>query len=134
MKIGMVTDSLGSLGFEEVLDAAKTLGLDCVEFATGNWSTAPHIDIDALLRSKPARDRFTRAVADRGLSISASLGVATYPDNGTTAADILLAADRACQVSKRTGRARTSTATDGLALAQEFTLSEPTPVDDRYHA
>jgi sugar phosphate isomerase/epimerase len=71
MKIGMVTDNLGSLGFEEVLDAAKALCLDCVEFATGNWSTAPHIDIDALLRSKPARDRFTRAVADRGLSISA---------------------------------------------------------------
>jgi diguanylate cyclase (GGDEF)-like protein len=70
----------------------------------------------------------------RGLSISASLGVATYPDNGATAADILLAADRACQVSKRTGRGRTSTATDGLALAQEFTLSEPTPVDDRHHA
>ena len=71
MKIGMVTDSLGSLGFEGVLDAAVGLGLECVEFATGNWSTAPHIDIDALLRSKSARDKFTRAVAERGLSISA---------------------------------------------------------------
>ena len=71
MKIGMVTDSLGSLSFEQALDAAAGLGLDCVEFATGNWSTAPHIDIDALLRSKPARDRFTAAVRDRNLSISA---------------------------------------------------------------
>ena len=71
MKIGMVTDSLGSLGFDEVLDAAANLGLDCVEFATGNWSTAPHIDIDKLLRSKAARDRFKDAVGDRGLSISA---------------------------------------------------------------
>lgn len=71
MKIGMVTDSLGSLGFEAVLDAAVTLGLDCVEFATGNWSAAPHIDIDALLKSKAARDRFAGRVAERGLSISA---------------------------------------------------------------
>ncbi|MCR4282119.1 MAG: sugar phosphate isomerase/epimerase [Bauldia sp.] len=71
MKIGMVTDSLGTLGFDEVLDAAASLGLDCVEFATGNWSTAPHIDIDALLRSKKARDAFTGRVAERGLTISA---------------------------------------------------------------
>ena len=71
MKIGMVSDSLGSLGFEEVLDAAADLGLDTIEFATGNWSTAPHIDIDKLLRSKSARDRFTDAVRDHGLSISA---------------------------------------------------------------
>lgn len=71
MQIGMVTDSLGALSFEQVLDAAAGLGLDCVEFATGNWSAAPHIDIDALLASKPARDRFTAAVKDRNLAISA---------------------------------------------------------------
>ncbi|MGH6923793.1 MAG: sugar phosphate isomerase/epimerase family protein [Propylenella sp.] len=71
MKIGMVTDSLGGLSFEAVLDAAAGLGLDCVEFATGNWSTAPHIDLDGLLASKPARDRFMAAVRDRGLTVSA---------------------------------------------------------------
>src|SRR3990172_10435451 len=71
MKIGMVTDSLGALSFEKVLDAAAGLGLDCVEFATGNWSAAPHVDIDKLLRSKAARDRFTASVRDRSLSISA---------------------------------------------------------------
>ena len=71
MKIGMNTDSIASLGFEQVLDAAAEFGLDCVEFATGNWSTAPHIDIDALLRSRPARDRFKSAVRDRNLTISA---------------------------------------------------------------
>jgi diguanylate cyclase (GGDEF)-like protein/excisionase family DNA binding protein len=65
----------------------------------------------------------------RAVQISASLGVATFPDNGATAADILLAADRACQVSKRNGRARVSSAADGLALATEFTLKQPTPVD-----
>jgi sugar phosphate isomerase/epimerase len=71
MKIGMVTDSLGGLSFEAMLDAGAGLGLDCVEFATGNWSTAPHIDLDGLLASKSARERFTSAVRDRGLTISA---------------------------------------------------------------
>ena len=71
MKIGMNTDSLGTLSFETVLDAAVGLGLDCVEFATGNFSNAPHIDIDALLRSAKARDAFTGAVRERGLKISA---------------------------------------------------------------
>jgi sugar phosphate isomerase/epimerase len=70
MRIGMVTDSLGKLSFEAVLDAAVSLGVECVEFGTGNFSTAPHIDIEALLRSKAARDKFTGAIADRGLSIS----------------------------------------------------------------
>ena len=48
---------------------------------------------------------------------------------GPTAEDVLLAADRACFVAKRGGRGRVATASEGLALAGEFTLSEPTPVD-----
>lgn len=71
MKIGMNTDGLGSLPFTKMLDAAVELKLDCVEFATGNWSTAPHINLDALLKSKPERDRFTGKVQDHGLKISA---------------------------------------------------------------
>jgi diguanylate cyclase (GGDEF)-like protein len=65
----------------------------------------------------------------RGLSISASLGVAAFPADGATADDVLLAADRACQVAKRTGRARIATAAEGQRLAAEFELTEPTPVD-----
>jgi hypothetical protein len=42
---------------------------------------------------------------------------------------VLLAADRACFVAKRSGRGRVATAADGLALAAEFTLQRPTPVD-----
>jgi sugar phosphate isomerase/epimerase len=71
MKIGMVTDSLGTLSFDELLDAATSLGVDCLEFATGNWSTAPHLDLDGLLDSKPARDRFLGPLKERGLAISA---------------------------------------------------------------
>ena len=43
----------------------------------------------------------------------------------TTAEEVLLAADRACFVAKRGGRGRVATASEGLALAGEFTLSEP---------
>jgi diguanylate cyclase (GGDEF)-like protein/excisionase family DNA binding protein len=63
------------------------------------------------------------------ISVSASVGVASFPDDGGTAAQVLLAADRACYVAKRTGRDRIATAEEGLALAAEFSLQAPTPVD-----
>ena len=61
--------------------------------------------------------------------MSASIGVATFPVDGATPAEVLLAADRACYVAKRGGRDRIATAAEGLALAAEFSLQEPTPVD-----
>jgi diguanylate cyclase (GGDEF)-like protein len=61
--------------------------------------------------------------------VTASIGVATYPADGATHAEILLAADRACFVAKRRGRDLIATAAEGLALAADFTLSEPTPMD-----
>ena len=61
--------------------------------------------------------------------VAASVGTASFPADGETAEDVLLAADRACFVAKRSGRGRIATASEGLALAGEFTLSEPTPVD-----
>lgn len=71
MKIGMVTDSLGDLTFDAVLDMAADLGVDCIELATGNWSSAPHIDLDRLLTDASERDVFTGKIRERGLSISA---------------------------------------------------------------
>jgi len=86
-----------------------------------------------------AADRFRKAVAavgatetrwaKGGVMVAASIGTAAYPSDGETAEDILLAADRACFVAKRRGRGRVATASEGLALAGEFELSEPTPVD-----
>jgi diguanylate cyclase (GGDEF)-like protein len=64
-----------------------------------------------------------------GMHVSASIGTASFPADGEDAEEILLAADRACFVAKRRGRGRVATALEGLALAGEFTLSEPTPVD-----
>ncbi len=64
-----------------------------------------------------------------GRAVSASVGLASFPTDGADAVSILLAADRACFVAKRRGRGIVATAEEGLALAGEFTLSEPTPVD-----
>jgi diguanylate cyclase (GGDEF)-like protein/excisionase family DNA binding protein len=67
--------------------------------------------------------------AASGSVVSASIGVATFPVDGASAEDVLLAADRACFVAKRTGNGRIATAAEGLALAAEASLQEPTPVD-----
>jgi predicted signal transduction protein with EAL and GGDEF domain len=61
--------------------------------------------------------------------VSASVGTASYPGDGGDAEEVLLAADRACFVAKRRGPGQVATAEEGLALAAEFTLSKPTPVD-----
>ncbi|GAA3313680.1 hypothetical protein GCM10020331_004370 [Ectobacillus funiculus] len=40
-----------------------------LEFACGNWSKAPHVDLDALIESSIQRERFVNALRERGLSI-----------------------------------------------------------------
>ena len=71
MRIGMITDSLSELPLESVLREAARLELDMLEFATGNWSPAPHLDRAKLLASEPARREFLAKVKDHGLAISA---------------------------------------------------------------
>ena len=71
----------------------------------------------------------TAEMRSKGVDIEASAGVATYPNDGTTPDEILLAADRACFIVKRNGGGRVGTAEEGLALADAFTLQIPTPID-----
>jgi sugar phosphate isomerase/epimerase len=71
MQIGLITDSVGHLSFDETLDLAQRLQLNSVEVATGNWSEAPHIDLERVVSSDAARDEFAGKVADHGLKISA---------------------------------------------------------------
>ena len=71
MELGIVTDSLAHLPLEEMLDTVASLGISSIELPTGGWSSAPHLDLDLLLSDAAARDRFTGAVAERGLTISA---------------------------------------------------------------
>jgi diguanylate cyclase (GGDEF)-like protein/excisionase family DNA binding protein len=67
--------------------------------------------------------------AEQEIAISVSIGLATFPRDGLTPESILLAADRACFVAKRTGHGLIATADEGLEVAREFSLQAPTPVD-----
>jgi sugar phosphate isomerase/epimerase len=71
MKIGILTDSLPDLDFDAMLAAAAALKIESLEFACGNWSTAPHIKLDELLESDPSRRNFLAAIRDHGMSICA---------------------------------------------------------------
>jgi diguanylate cyclase (GGDEF)-like protein len=67
--------------------------------------------------------------AKAGMGVSVSIGVATFPRDGLTAEEIVLAADRACFVAKRTGHGLIATADEGLAIARDFEFKAPTPID-----
>ncbi|MDA8586271.1 sugar phosphate isomerase/epimerase [Rhodobacteraceae bacterium] len=61
MKLSLVSDSLANLPVEQMLSTAAAAGIQGIEFNTGNWSGAPHIDLDGLLESQTAR----QALADK---------------------------------------------------------------------
>ena len=71
MKIGMLTDSLADLDFDAMLDLSAEYEIECLEFGCGNWSSAPHLKLDAMLESERERREFLAKLADRGLAISA---------------------------------------------------------------
>jgi sugar phosphate isomerase/epimerase len=71
MKIGMITDSLGGLDFAALIRTAAELGIEMLEFSGGNWSKAPHLQLDAMLESETARKDFMGRVRDYGIEISA---------------------------------------------------------------
>ena len=54
-----------------MLKASAELSLETLEFACGNWSPAPHINLNAMLESESVRREFVAKVRDHGLSIAA---------------------------------------------------------------
>ena len=85
MKLGFVSDSLGGMRFEDMLDNAARLGVDGVEVNTGGWSTAPHFDLAAMKESAEARRAFRKAFSDRGLEIISlnANGNPVHPEDAT---------------------------------------------------
>jgi sugar phosphate isomerase/epimerase len=71
MKIGMITDSLPDTDFDTMLSIAARLEMDMLEFGCGNWSSAPHLELDRLLESAVARSDFRARLADHAIGISA---------------------------------------------------------------
>lgn len=71
MRIGLFTDSLDDLTFEQALDWVVSHGGEAVEIGTGNFSAAPHCELSALIQSQETRRRFLKAISQRGLVLSA---------------------------------------------------------------
>lgn len=78
LELGLYTDSLGHLGLEAALDIAAEIGATGIEIATGGQSSAPHLQIDALLGDAGRRARFMAAFERRGLRIAA-LNCSAWP-------------------------------------------------------
>lgn len=71
MRIGLHTDSLSYLKFDELVETAAGLGIQTLEFGCGNWSSAPHLNLNTLLESEAERNNFLAKIRAHGLEISA---------------------------------------------------------------
>lgn len=130
----------GDLVLREVADAIVAASRDSDRvFRYGGDEFAvllPRTESDQV---GPIAERVRGAVKDvvgpgsrwgaRARLLEASAGTASFPVDGATADEVLLAADRALFVAKRSGGGRVASAAEGLALAGELTLQVPTPID-----
>jgi sugar phosphate isomerase/epimerase len=71
MKLCAVSDSLGNLSLTEAAKTSADLGLAALEICMGNWSAAPHAELDFLLESKAKRQEFLSVFEQNGLSLAA---------------------------------------------------------------
>jgi len=71
MKLGVFAVLFGQESLEGALDRIKAAGLDCVEIGTGGYPGKAHVAPEAILDNDADIERIRRAVADRGLEISA---------------------------------------------------------------
>ncbi|GAC1361565.1 MAG: sugar phosphate isomerase/epimerase [Herpetosiphon sp.] len=71
MKLGVLTVLFQDRPLEAVLDNVARMGLQAVEFGTGAYPGNTHCDPEKLLQDRSALQALRRAVADRGLIISA---------------------------------------------------------------
>lgn len=85
MKLGFVSDSLGTKTFDELIACAVELGVSGIEINTGGWSTAPHFDLQTMLNSKEKQDAFKQTFIDNNLEIISlnANGNPLYPHDTT---------------------------------------------------
>lgn len=70
MKLGVFTPLLSQLPLEDVLSRLRSLGIDTVELATGNYPGSAHCDL-AMLENPTALREFQQKLTDHGIRISA---------------------------------------------------------------
>lgn len=71
MKIGLFSDSLADMEFESMLSWIEAEGIEAVEIGTGNFSPAPHCNVESLVTDKAAQGAFLKAIKDSKLTLSA---------------------------------------------------------------
>lgn len=71
MRLSYIPDSLGYMGLEDMLDTVKSLGVDAIELTTGNWSSAPHIDLQKIVTNAEERKNFREKFQSRNMDIVA---------------------------------------------------------------
>lgn len=69
MKLGFVSDSLGGMSLDHLLDSAVRMGVSGIEVNTCGWSTAPHFDLQTMLKDASARKAFLNTFDERALEV-----------------------------------------------------------------
>jgi sugar phosphate isomerase/epimerase len=84
MRIGLYTDAFPHLTRRETLAWCAERGVHDVEMGVGTWgpSPRPHLDLDALLRERSARDELLGDLAEHGASLACvnAAGNVLHPD------------------------------------------------------
>ena len=70
MNLAIKTCTL-DMPYTDMLDFCVEQGVSAVEIGTGNWSGAPHIDLDEMVSSEAARQRWYDEIRRRGLELCA---------------------------------------------------------------
>jgi len=92
MRLAIKTCTL-DMPYTDMLDFCAAQNIGAVEIGTGNWSSAPHIDLDGVLSSETARTRWRDEQRRRGIELCA-LNCSGNP----------LACERDCEVTEKTFR------------------------------
>lgn len=71
MRLCLNTDGLAHLSFEEMVKTSAEIGIESLEIACGNWSSAPHIDLDGMISSASAREKYMDVIKSHGLILEA---------------------------------------------------------------
>ncbi len=71
MKLAIKTCTLDQYSFTDMLDYVKSLGVTALEIGTGNWSGAPHIDLDAMVSSEQTRNAWMDELKKRDMELVA---------------------------------------------------------------
>lgn len=85
MKLGFVSDSLGGKTFDELISSAVDLGVSGIEVNTGGWSTAPHFNLQEMLKNEEKRNTFKKTFVDNELEIISlnANGNPLFPNDAT---------------------------------------------------